>query len=198
MSTNEECPICFDKIEEKNNITTECGHKFHASCLMTNITRNGFGCPCCRTLMAVHDEDDNDESTISSFEEDEIYNDYSLRGLRFFTNLLENQENDVDDVEDEEMFNEAYEAETQRLMQNEVEESVPSLDFIILKLKEQGITYEQLVANSLTEFEEYEEDETINRHADNLWGKIRTIVSNYHDEETFEQGSRRTDINDID
>jgi len=190
MSINmvEECPICFDPIGEKNNITTECGHNFHASCLMTNITRNGFSCPCCRVLMAHHDPSDDDDeeedsdydNNYSLFEEDEIYNEYALRGLRFFTNLLENQENDEYDINCEDLFNTAYENELERL---DNEEPLPSLQFIINCLKNQNITYEQLVANSLTEFEEYETNETINRVANNLYGKIRNIISNYGSEE---------------
>jgi hypothetical protein len=44
-----DCPICLDEINEtKNKTITECGHKFHTSCLMKNISLNGFGCPYCR------------------------------------------------------------------------------------------------------------------------------------------------------
>ena len=66
-----ECPICMDDIDlTKNYITTECGHTFHASCVMRNIVSNGFACPLCRTMMA--DEPEEDESTIvSDFEQDE-------------------------------------------------------------------------------------------------------------------------------
>ena len=64
-----ECPICMDQIEEgKNRITTECGHCFHASCLMTNVAHNGFGCPYCRTAMAeeVEDEEEDVEDMIKT------------------------------------------------------------------------------------------------------------------------------------
>lgn len=47
-----ECPICMEKIEGDNNkLTTECGHIFHTSCLMTNVSKNGFDCPYCRSIM---------------------------------------------------------------------------------------------------------------------------------------------------
>jgi hypothetical protein len=194
MTTIEECPICFDTIGEINNITTECRHNFHASCLMTNITRNGFSCPCCRALMATHSEDDSDDDDDSDDSDDEHddndddsfnYNDeedqedYILRGLRFFTNLLEGNDNYESDI--------LYESE----LQNECASQLPSLEIIAHELKEKGITYEQLVANLLTEYEEYEENETIQRISDNLWGKIRTIISNYVPEE-------RSSLNDID
>jgi hypothetical protein len=49
-----DCPICMEQIESftKNCVTTECGHCFHTSCLMTSVAHNGFGCPYCRTAMA--------------------------------------------------------------------------------------------------------------------------------------------------
>ena len=112
-----ECPICYDIIEEKNNITTECGHKFHASCLMNNITRNGFGCPCCRLIMAEfpeeEEEDEDDEGTLldesddddddddeTLLDDDTVFadDDDALRGLRLFTNLLQGHQHDEEDI----------------------------------------------------------------------------------------------------
>lgn len=56
-----ECPICMDTFyEEKNTMITECGHKFHANCLMKHVSHNGFGCPYCRTKMIKNSEDDNE------------------------------------------------------------------------------------------------------------------------------------------
>lgn len=40
----EECCICFESMDVKNVAVTECGHKFHTSCLMK--CKNG--CPLCR------------------------------------------------------------------------------------------------------------------------------------------------------
>lgn len=61
-----ECPICYDPIEQTRNcITTECGHQFHAACLMKNARINGFSCPSCRAQMVLEDvtdsESDNSE-----------------------------------------------------------------------------------------------------------------------------------------
>ena len=57
-----ECPVCFDTIDETNNcVVTECGHKFHCSCLMKNASFNGFNCPFCRTVMAEMPEDSDEE-----------------------------------------------------------------------------------------------------------------------------------------
>jgi hypothetical protein len=57
MDTNsktiQDCPICIEEIDCcKNCIITECGHIFHAKCLMKNILHNGLGCPYCRKKMA--------------------------------------------------------------------------------------------------------------------------------------------------
>ena len=45
---NEACPVCQETLGLKNVVTTECGHKFHYSCLFTwnNEKRS---CPLCRT-----------------------------------------------------------------------------------------------------------------------------------------------------
>ena len=164
-----DCPICFDPIGEKNNITTECGHKFHASCLMTNISRNGFGCPCCRAVMVDqnhndqnHNDQDNqmeidememDEMEIDEMEMDETFDDDALRGLRLLTNLLEGNEHDQEDVV----------AEYQYVQQCEEEENrPPTLDLVTILLAQQGITFEQLVANALMDHDEYEDKKWMN------------------------------------
>ena len=65
-----ECPICMDMIDvSKNCVTTECGHKFHTSCLMKNVSFNGFECPYCRSLMA--EDDEEDEEYVEDGEDDE-------------------------------------------------------------------------------------------------------------------------------
>jgi len=187
MTTEQiDCPICFDPIGEKNNITTECGHKFHASCLMTNISRNGFGCPCCRTVMVENDNDQNDndqndndddnqmemdEMELEMDEMDETFADDALRGLRLLTNLLEGNEHDQEDVV----------AEYQYVQQCEEEENrPPTLDLVSILLAQQGITFENLVANALMDHDEYEDNmELLDRSTDDLWGKLRIIISNF-------------------
>lgn len=65
-----ECPICMDPIDgNKNSVVTECGHKFHCSCLMKNSCHNGFDCPMCRSAMVEEMEDDQDD------DEEEDYDD---------------------------------------------------------------------------------------------------------------------------
>jgi hypothetical protein len=46
-----DCPICFEALDfgGKNCMRTECGHDFHASCMMMNVYwSKGFKCPYCR------------------------------------------------------------------------------------------------------------------------------------------------------
>lgn len=62
-----ECPICYDPIEQTRNcITTECGHQFHAACLMKNARINGFNCPSCRAQMVEQEPEDVTESESDS------------------------------------------------------------------------------------------------------------------------------------
>ena len=182
-----ECPICFDCIGATNNITTECGHKFHASCLMTNVTRNGFSCPCCRTRMAElpeEEEEDDDETLVDDDSDDDdsddddteldysfSHNDDALRGLRLFTNLLQGVEHDQEDLV----------AEFQYVEQREEEIiPVPALEVVAAILREQGVTYEQLLANALMEHDEYENNmDELDRATNDLWGKLRGLISNY-------------------
>lgn len=184
-----ECPICFDQIGEKNNITTECGHKFHASCLMTNITRNGFGCPCCRSVMAEplreeeewSDEEEDysdDESILLDDENDELYSDYALLGLRLFTNGLENQDNTEEDMVAEDNY------QNPQLEPNEDSEPIvqapPPHNFVTNSLREQGVTYEQLAVWILMDHDEYNQQlPGLEAFASDIWGKLRIIISNY-------------------
>jgi len=180
-----DCPICFECIGATNNITTECGHKFHASCLMTNVTRNGFGCPCCRTRMAElpdEEEEDDDETLVDDDSDDDSDDDTeldytfsdnedALRGLRLFTNLLEGVEHNQEDLV----------AEFQYLEQREEDiRPCPTLEVVAAALREQGVTYENLLASALMEHEEYENTmHELDRGTNDLWGKLRMFISNY-------------------
>ena len=179
-----ECPICFDVIGDTNNITTECGHKFHASCLMTNVSCNGFSCPCCRSVMATIDSDtesdsdseseaDTDSDTDSYSTEstnDNSYeyefnrnNDYVLRGLRFFTNQIENLENNQQDESDEE---------------NEVQISrLPSVSFIGNKILESGITLHDLIGAMVSIHIDYQIDSAMFERYSPIWRNLNNIIT---------------------
>jgi len=127
-STDKECPICMESIDRKINcVITECGHKFHTKCLLTNVAHNGFGCPYCRTEMIddIEESDEEEEDrrdTLNNFfigdEDDEEFEHHSWRpeddddeedsedtynaflGMRIMFAMAEGEE-DADDVTEE-------------------------------------------------------------------------------------------------
>jgi hypothetical protein len=181
-----ECPICMDTIEgNKNCITTDCGHCFHANCLMTNVAHNGFCCPYCRTSMAEDidediDEDEDDDDDEYEDEDDEIYiqqftADMVLRGFRFFMNNINQEEYDEQDIEDEEVSTAYCEQE-----QEEPGVHVPTTDFITESLVSQGVTMEDLVKVLLLNHEEYDKyEKKFDRLDGEIFGKMRIIISNF-------------------
>ena len=177
MSANavNECPICMEPIEmTKNCLTTECGHCFHTSCLMTSVAHNGFGCPYCRTKMAeeVADED-------SEYDDEEIYeqyDDYVLRGLRFFNNNLNGEEHDQEDLDDESEDTEDAEEEDE----DEEDTRPPPVSYVAQKLTEQGVTTEDLLKAILCSVNNYERDyEDFERVENEIFGRVSTILNNY-------------------
>jgi hypothetical protein len=200
--TNQEpidCPICLDVIGDTNNIITECGHKFHASCIMINIVSNGFNCPCCRFVMVKNDkQDDEDDETVydeedattdydeststsSVLDDEEPFSEDSLRGLRLLTNLLEGIENDQQDLVEEYQYNE------QQVSSDDTNQNVllvvPTLRQMCAIFRDREITYDQLVAWSMLDHDEYQNMESeLERYSGDIWGHIRTIVSNYNPE----------------
>ena len=183
-----ECPICMDYIDViKNCVTTECGHFFHSSCLMKNVAHNGFNCPYCRAAMAEHIEKDDteDDETISDWseyededEDEEMFDDYALRGFRFFMNNIEGIEHETEDT------NEEGDGGQPTI----VERIKPSLEFITEKLVEQGITMKHLIKILLIDHEEYDSNEIeFSNIDDDVYGKLRIIISNYRPEEMIIQ-----------
>jgi hypothetical protein len=170
-----ECPICIEQIEgEKNKVTTECGHCFHTSCLMKNVAHNGFGCPYCRDAMAEEPADDNsdeeyDEFSVDEEDEEPEYTDNVLRGARWLFQRAEGEE--VDDEEDT-----VLDEEEER---DDVEPRAP-VDYIVEKLVERGVSMAELVkAILIRDHEEYQFHDEFDRADDELFGKLRIIISNY-------------------
>jgi hypothetical protein len=168
-----ECPICMDQIEgERNKITTDCGHCFHASCLMKNVAHNGFGCPYCRTAMAEEPESDEeyDEFSIDEEEEGPDYNDNVLRGARWLFQRAEGE--DLDEEEDSVLD------EEEQLVEEQVVR--PSVDYIVERLIQRGVTMADLVKSVLlVDHEEFENEESFERGDSELFGKFRIIISNF-------------------
>jgi hypothetical protein len=171
----------MDPIEvNKNCVTTECGHVFHANCLMTSIAHNGFGCPYCRTAMAVVPEEEEESDYGSEDEEEDPLEDEDmLRGFRFFMNNLAGEEHDEQDIEEEEVYNQ-YEENAEP---EEPEVPVPTASFIADKLTQQGVTMEDLVKVLLLGHDEYDsQSEHLERLDSEMFGKLRIIISNFHPE----------------
>jgi hypothetical protein len=169
----------MDPIEgTKNCITTECGHAFHANCLMTSVAHNGFGCPYCRTAMAeVPEEEEEDDDSDGEYDDDELIDDDALRGLRFFMNNLAGEEHDEQDNEEEEVYLQ-YEENAEP---EEPVVPVPTAGFIVEKLTQQGVTMEDLVKVLLIGHDEYEpQSEHLERLDSEMFGKLRIIISNFN------------------
>jgi hypothetical protein len=189
MSANavNECPICMEPIEmTKNCLTTECGHCFHTSCLMTSVAHNGFGCPYCRTKMAeeVVDEDSEYDDEEEIYEQ---YDDYVLRGLRFFNNNLDGEQHDQEDLDEEEDEEDQYEsseteneADENEADENEGNTTPPPVSYVAQKLTEQGVTTEDLLKAILCSCHDYERDyEDFERVENEIVGRVSTILNNY-------------------
>lgn len=182
-----ECPICYENVEGLvNSVTTECGHTFHAKCLMLNVAHNGFGCPCCRTQMVERplDEDeseDEDEDSDYDSQDDESENsqveinrepfsNFALLGLRLFMNRLEDVEHDPEDVM----------AENTLAFQSQQEQpDIPSVEYITERLIEQGVTMYQLVHTLVLDHQEYEEWDEGEDIYEDLSHRIRVIIDEF-------------------
>ena len=45
---DDKCAICLDDLHSRDITTLFCGHKFHSTCMMTNVMTNNTKCPLCR------------------------------------------------------------------------------------------------------------------------------------------------------
>lgn len=166
------CPICMDDIDiNKNCIVTECGHKFHCSCLMKNAATNGFGCPMCRTVMAEQLPDDDSDEYTSEYEdeeEEEMFDDNALTSFRMLYQQLDGEEVEEEPVNDDD-FEDVEDAVAVPVM--------PTPETIAAKLAARGFTLEDAVKVLLLEHGEYNEFEEVhNRREQKLYGEIRRII----------------------
>ena len=202
MSDNSkpECPICMDNINfgSNNCVTTECGHCFHANCLMQNVAHNGFGCPYCRTTMAEkpkktyfdddesyddedpYDEDEDDDEIDYAFRE--TMENYTLRGLRFMFNNLYGISHAPSDLDDE-----ITELPQQPTVFEAVTYVKPPASYITQKLVDAGITFEMLVKATLyKDFIQHINNRELDNIADAdefVFTKMDEIISDYSPEE---------------
>ena len=133
----DECPICLEVVELRaNRVITECGHIFHCKCLVTNIAHNGFACPYCRTAMAEKIEDEDNEDDYESGEwyfgppqesddDDSVsvagpgLESHLLRGMRWFFQRVDPQEDDDEDDTVWETDSEEHDEEPSQIMNDD-------------------------------------------------------------------------------
>ena len=187
MSCTKECPICMDAIcGDKNCVTTDCGHNFHASCLFKNMAHNGFGCPYCRTELAHVPQEEDDDSADEDDDEwidDEDDEPYFNRSLRRVREMFQEDYNAADeDDEDEEDEDDGY------FHGEEEYENAPTSQLMATKLMEKGITYHQLVESLCSSnLDEYRFKTEYNETADKIYGKMRGILANHVQAQTQQQ-----------
>lgn len=175
MCENHECSICLDVVVlSVNCVITECGHKFHTSCLMKNVVHNGFDCPNCRTKMAVEPDEDDDpygddntdidnssdfdgESVYTPANDPRPYNDAIMLTFRMFMNRVEGEEISREDISLDRLLFESTNHEmidTTVLMNisniSNRQGFVPLVSDYIEELKHHGVTYETLTRILLT------------------------------------------------
>ncbi len=177
---NCECPICMDPIEgDKNKVITECGHCFHTNCLMTSIAHNGFGCPYCRTEMAQEVNEEESEYDDNEEEEEELYDDDILRGFRLFMANIDDEEQDEEDIIQEQYVQQIREAIEEREREHELDNGLTP-EYIAQRLVLQGVGMIDLVKVLLLGHDEFERrNEEFDRLDGEMYGKLRTIISNY-------------------
>lgn len=189
---SDECPICMDSVDKNvNRVITECGHVFHCSCLMQNAICNGFGCPYCRTEMAKElkpeeDDDEDEEDEEEEYEEEDsiIYDaheqDNALTSFRMFNQQLDGEEveEEVEELEEEFVEDASYYSNRHDAARRMV---MPSSSYVAQKLLERGITYEDLIKNTL--FQEHSSwDSYYTEHelrSQQVYGQFRAVIRYY-------------------
>jgi hypothetical protein len=173
MASTLECVICMEEIFEKNKVITECGHCFHTSCLMKNINHNGFDCPCCRSKMV--EEHVNYDLELDIDEEEEEIENYTHIGFRWLFQRVEGEE-----LEENDEYDTEEEDDSSYISSIEDDSSVPSVDLISSKLREQGVGFEECIRIMLLEHEEYGHMDDQNLLlSDQIFGKIRRIINRH-------------------
>ena len=173
-----ECPICMNCIElNANCTTTECGHRFHSSCLMKNIAHNGFCCPNCRTTMAEPvDDDDSDDYDYDDDDDDAdsegVFEDRMMRGFRMFFDNANGEEHDAADIREE------IEEREEELEEEEEQSGVPSIEYITNKLSS-TISYSDLVTALMSQHAEFERRVETYDSDNRIFGLIRSIIARY-------------------
>ena len=170
----------MDPIEgDKNKVITECGHCFHTNCLMTSVAHNGFGCPYCRTEMAKEVNEIDESEYDDDEEEEELYDDDVLRGFRLFMANIEDEEHDEEDIIQEQYEEQLREAAEERQREHELDNGLTP-EYVAQRLVLQGVGMIDLVKVLLLGHDEFfHRSEEFDRLDGEMYGKLRTIISNY-------------------
>jgi hypothetical protein len=189
MSQEQECPICMEVIEDNCDKTvTKCGHLFHSSCIFQNMAaHNGFGCPYCRTTLAVEAEYSDDDSDYYSDDEtvlEQEREDFMLTSFRMFHRQIEGDNNeDEEDEEDDE--DDEDEDEEDRREREEEAKFEHKCDYITQYLTTKGISYKQLVKYLLYRNEPVTDVSVV-------YGQFRAALSRY--ERTYESDTTNNNM----
>jgi alkylhydroperoxidase family enzyme len=135
--------------------------------------------------MAEEQEDDDSEYNVVSddglSDDGEYEEEDALRGFRLFFNRVEGTQSEQSDLDAEYNFGTALEEEAaeEAAEAAAAAAAAPSVDAVVKTLKDQGVTYEQMVRLIL--YHDHKEYDFLDadRFTDELFGKIRIMVSNY-------------------
>ena len=139
-----ECPICFDDINAtKNCVTTECGHKFHASCLLRSVAHGNFDCPCCRFELAERPEESDDGFDDENYDDDDEISDEIMQSMRWMFQRAEGEELEEENVLEEE------------------EDQAPDvpLSYVVENLTTMNYSFEDMIKIILNDFLDSDQDE---------------------------------------
>jgi hypothetical protein len=157
------------------------------------------------------DEDSYDDEYEHDDEEDEEEDEARRReaneprilgGLRWLFNRANNEDTIVYENEDDEVEHEFGEDDYVLHVRPSTPDTPPpqrpSVEFITKKLVEQGVTMGDILKVLLLDHEEYEsmEDE-LNRVEDDLFGKLRILISNYEPEQEVKTELLLTRTDDV-
>ena len=180
---SKECPICMEEIcDEINKVTTDCGHIFHCKCLIQNVAHNGFNCPYCRNVLADEPNESVETDTTSGFHNVEEEN--MLTSFRMFHQRINNEEVEHDRLRYHGFDDEYEEDDSVNEFINENNKLAPNFEYVCDKLKQQNISYEDLVKALLYENHHnwgtrYVEHSNISNEISH---RMQRIIDNYGDE----------------
>ena len=171
-----ECPICFERVDKKNSITTECGHTFHASCMMKHAYLNGFKCPYCRSTMV--------EPEVEAVPGTEPFPEAFSESTPVWSNTNDNwwpehNENETNHTETQVHLGPTEEEVNMVIYGTpHVPEYKPTSWDIAQKLAERGLTMRHFVQAFLKDHDSYnEEEELFMRIDDELFEHIEEIIN---------------------